>query len=95
MDNGALQKEKVVEFEQIVSHTKWKKGKQNLQHTTRRSSQDRTILIDQVLMSRETPTTSASNSTNSQLTQPCRFIREDKSNDELPEPERTTYLEQI
>ncbi|KUL85495.1 hypothetical protein ZTR_06738 [Talaromyces verruculosus] len=95
MDNGALQKVKVLEFKQIVGHTKWKKGKQNLQHTTRRSSQDRNIHIDRVLTSRETPTTSASNSTNSQLTQPYCFISEDKSSDELPEPERTSYLEQI
>lgn len=97
MDNGALQKEKALEFKQIVSQTKWKKGKQN-SLSTLRSSQDRIIHYSQVLASRpdtnETSTASAPNSTNSQLGQSYCLISEDKSSDESPEPARTTYLEQ-
>ncbi|EED11980.1 C6 transcription factor, putative [Talaromyces stipitatus ATCC 10500] len=96
MDNGALQKEKALEFKQIVSQTKWKKGKQSLLHS-RRSSQDRNLHCNQALASRpntnETPTTSAPYSTNSQLGQSYCLMSEDKSSNESPEPERTTYLE--
>lgn len=95
MDNGALQKEKALEFKQIVSHTKWKKGKQNLLHTARGSSQDRNIHKNQVLTSREEPSGSASNSSNLQLAQPYCSINEDRLSDESPEPGRTNYLEQV
>lgn len=99
MDNGALQKEKSLEFKQIVSHTKWKKGKQNLLYITHRSSQDRNALNNHDRTSQlnlnQTQTTTASNSTKTQLGQSHCLIGEDRTGDESTESERTSYLEQM
>lgn len=100
MDNGALQKEKAFEFKQIVSSTKWKKGKQNM-HTTSRSSPDRNINNNQDGTSQlnfdgmPTTATSKSKSTKKQLGKSNFLISEDRTSDEVNEPEQTNYLEQI
>lgn len=99
MDNGALQKEKALEFKRIVSYTKWKKGKQSLLHTICHSSQDRDAHNNQDRTSQlnlnEAQTTAASNPTKIQIAQSHCLISEDRTGGESTEPERTSYVEQI